>query len=1007
MFAVPKHDPSQARFVINLKPRNANTVRTASPIPDMRQVRANLAAHKIRSKLDFKKAYEQIRLNPDSVDRSGFVTKNGTFVSRVMQQGDCNAPDTMHRVCYMMFSKAMGRFVDSFYDDVFVYSHTRKAHLRYLEIVFTTLRHYKFYLANDKVELMAPRLEALGAIITDDGVSVDPTKWEMIRRWPVPSTPKDILRFMGTVQWMSDHLPHLNELAAPLSRLTGKVDWDWSPACDLAFETIKALVPQTLAPLNFDALESGAERLFLFTDASMVGCGGWIGQGVSQESARPFRFHSAKFNPAQLNYTTTDQELLAVLDCCLKFRDHLIGWKFTVVSDHEPLKTYHTQPPKQTRRHVRLWETLAVFDFDWEFIPGRKNSIADSLSRLAELMSADGLLKLPVAQEPRPAPDDDEPFPSEPSARASIAMLALVCAIRSPPTERSSRHVRFTDDLGRPTLSAGKSSFIAAISPSSPDEARAVLTSSLPQDFLAALPAATAADTLGKKVLAAPDAFPTFAAVDGVLFVRDASGFRLVVPRGRVQAAPGAPTFVEAIISLAHETLGHLGAAKTLAWARRFFWWSSMHGDVYDYCRACEGCSRGKSASAKPFGLLHPLDTPSRPWLWATLDFVVGLPPVLHNNVLVDSILTATCPLSKMVVLLPLPSTASAPDVATVYYDGVFRRFGAQASLVSDRDPKFTSGFWRALHAKIGTSLRMSSSHHPQTDGRSEVTNKTVGQVLRILCEDNHDDWASKVATAEFAINSAPANPTGLSPFEVVYGFLPTPWPVDSWSGSLDAGVDSRAERARLDWLRCTDAILAARVDMVHQENKGRRVDSPLFAVGNKVYCSTVGMRFPSGTASKFVPRFVGPFTIVAADSAKSVYTLDFPPHLRLHPRIHASKLRPHYPNDDDRFPARSLPHPPPVLVATDAADTEWEVEKLVADRIVRKKRVFKVRYLGYSPAEDEWRSEAELQETAPDALATYLAQKAARTKASPPRRQGRVALTPHHPNLPDGRMDG
>lgn len=165
MFAVPKHDPSQARFVINLKPRNANTVRTASPIPDMRTVRANLASHPIRSTLDFKKAYEQIRLNPDSVPRSGFVTKNGTFVSRVMQQGDCNAPDTMHRVCYMMFSKAMGRFLDTFYDDVFIYSHTRRAHLRYLEIVFTTLRHYKFYLADDKVDLMSSRMEALGAIV--------------------------------------------------------------------------------------------------------------------------------------------------------------------------------------------------------------------------------------------------------------------------------------------------------------------------------------------------------------------------------------------------------------------------------------------------------------------------------------------------------------------------------------------------------------------------------------------------------------------------------------------------------------------------------------------------------------------------------------------------------------------------------------------------------------------------------------------------------------------------
>lgn len=119
----------------------------------------------------------------------------------------------------------MGRFLHTFYDDIFVYSHTRRAHLRYLRIVFQTLRHYKFYLAKDKVELMTERMEALGAVVSGDGIEVEPQRWCSIASWPTPTCPKDILRFMGVCQWMSDHLPHLNELAAPLSRLTGKVGW--------------------------------------------------------------------------------------------------------------------------------------------------------------------------------------------------------------------------------------------------------------------------------------------------------------------------------------------------------------------------------------------------------------------------------------------------------------------------------------------------------------------------------------------------------------------------------------------------------------------------------------------------------------------------------------------------------------------------------------------------------------------------------------------------------------
>ncbi|GAA5974795.1 hypothetical protein JCM11641_007267 [Rhodosporidiobolus odoratus] len=207
MFAVPKHDRSQARFVINLKPRNANTRKRVSPIPDMKAVRFRVASRRYRSKLDFKNAYEQIRL-------------------------------------------------------------ILEAHLRYLEVTFQTLRHYKFFLSKTKVDLLAPRLEALGAIIDDNGISVDPSKMDAIRQWPVPRNPKDILRFMGTAQWLSDHLPHLKEMAAPLTRLTSRVDWEWTPACDLAFNLIKQLIPQTLVPLDLAKLESGEEKLFLFSDAS-------------------------------------------------------------------------------------------------------------------------------------------------------------------------------------------------------------------------------------------------------------------------------------------------------------------------------------------------------------------------------------------------------------------------------------------------------------------------------------------------------------------------------------------------------------------------------------------------------------------------------------------------------------------------------------------------------------------------------------------------------------------
>jgi hypothetical protein len=736
-------------------------------------------------------------------------------------------------------------------------------------------------------------------------------------------------------------------------------------------------------------VEQGADRVFVFTDASIHGVGGWIGQGPTRDTAIPFRFHSAKFNSAQLNYSTTDQELLAVLDTVTKFSDHLIGRQFTVVSDHLPLQTYWSQPPKPTRRHVRTWQQLSQFSFDWEFIEGRKNKLADSLSRLYEIED------IPFAdssdsQVTEPDLDDcfDEPFIGPPTRDTLTTIAALAFATReSAGSVRSLAPGSAPPVLAALALDLDPSELISLSDTSSepakslPSNSRSLLLTQLPLPFTDSLPAALAADTLFGPILAKVGDYPTFALVDGILFLEDQSGWRLVVPTGRTSdigtaSASSPPTFREAVINHGHAVLGHLGPQKTLSYLRHFFWWPLMHKDIFDYCRSCEQCARGKGGTQRPYGLLHPLPILTRPWSWAALDFMVGLPPVLYRGALVDSLLTVTDLFSKMVHLLPLSSTASAADVAELYHDGVYRLHGMQATIVSDRDPKFTGGFWQALHRKIGTKLAMSTSAHPQTDGASEVTNKTAVQILRIFVEDNPDDWALRTPDAEFAMNSATASATGLSPFEVAYGYLPTSWPVDTWSTTDVPTADGFGELVRLNWLRASDALIASRVLMTTSDNRRRRPDAPEFQTGSLVYVSSKDLSFPASLSRKFIPRFVGPYKITDSYPSSSTYTVEFPPQFRIHSRIHASKLRPFFPNDEGRFPSRRLDAPPPDLPATDANDAVYLLEKVVADKIIGKRREFLVRYLGYSAGEDRWIPEAELADTAAELLTEYIARK-------------------------------
>lgn len=128
----------------------------------------------------------------------------------------------------------------------------------------------------------------------------------------------------------------------------------------------------------------------------------------------------------------------------------------------------------------------------------------------------------------------------------------------------------------------------------------------------------------------------------------------------------------------------------------------------------------------------------------------------------------------------------------------------------------------------------------------------------------------------------------------------------------------------------------------------------------------TSGLRFPPSLSGKFVPKFLRPFTLLSADDAKSNYTLALPPHLKIHNKFHASKLRPHFKNNDLRFLSRSLSLPPPVVPAMDGAGEEYSIEQVVGEKRVRGRSMYKVWHEGYSVADDEFRPEEEIQELAP-----------------------------------------
>ena len=213
--------------------------------------------------------------------------------------------------------------------------------------------------------------------------------------------------------------------------------------------------------------------------------------------------------------------------------------------------------------------------------------------------------------------------------------------------------------------------------------------------------------------------------------------------------------------------MGHFGVLKTLSLLQEHFYWPNMKGDVVKICERCLKCQKAKS-KLKPHSLYLPLPIPSFPWVDLSMDFILGLPKSRTGK---DSIFVVVDRFSKMAHFIACNKTDDASNVANLFFKEIVRLHGMPRTIVSDRDVKFLSYFWKTLWAKLGTKLLFSTTCHPQTDGQTEVVNRTLSALLRALISRNLRTWEECLPHVEFAYNRSLHSATKYTPFEIVYGF--------------------------------------------------------------------------------------------------------------------------------------------------------------------------------------------------------------------------------------------
>ncbi|KAL0543893.1 hypothetical protein IC582_018998 [Cucumis melo] len=405
----------------------------------------------------------------------------------------------------------------------------------------------------------------------------------------------------------------------------------------------------------------------------------------------------------------------------------------------------------------------------------------------------------------------------------------------------------------------------------------------------------------------------------------------------------------------------HPGSTKMYQDLKRVYWWRNMKREVAEFVSKCLVCQQVKAPRQKPAGLLQPLSIPEWKWENVSMDFITGLPRTLRGFTVIWVVVDR---LTKSAHFVLGKSTYTASKWAQLYMSEIVRLHGVPVSIVSDRDARFTSKFWKGLQTAMGTRLDFSTAFHPQTDGQTERLNQVLEDMLRACALEFPGSWDSHLHLMEFAYNNSYQATIGMAPFEALYGKCcrsPVCW-----------GEVGEQRLMGPELVQSTnEAIQKIRSRMHTAQSRqksyadARRKDLE-FEVGDKVFLKVAPMRgvLRFERRGKLSPRFVGPFEILERIGPVA-YRLALPPSLStVHDVFHVSMLRKYVPD-----PSHVVDYEP-LEIDENLSYAEQPVEVLAREvKTLRNKEIplVKVLWRNHRLEEATWEREDDMRSRYPE----------------------------------------